>query len=320
MPDPPMVPHLLLRPLPRAFVSPCWLPDVDAWARGPPSSGRRPHPDRKGPRRRRGQGASTGRVRMTQLEQHRKEPPMNQDRQDAPFPPREDADQLSPGYQHGSCAAFDPHDLDPEKLAQILLSDFPENILHDRRKEMRIVYDSEEEEVMAPVVEMAAALIFQAPSLLVNYPLSELFTRVKHCLDRPVQERVRRESTTMPTFADIRRQVHAGATDLLGREIDEQALRGCCAMLAAMVIKPSKLRADRMYLDVPEYDDIIKYTGLYFAEELALLKEACRHVDQEAVARGLRGSALAAWCVRRLNTEFIGWPSRRRARHVKRRR
>jgi hypothetical protein len=50
MSDPPMISHPFLRPLACALVSPRWPPDVDVWARDPPSSERRPRPmDRKGP-------------------------------------------------------------------------------------------------------------------------------------------------------------------------------------------------------------------------------------------------------------------------------
>jgi hypothetical protein len=35
-------------------------------------------------------------------------------------------------------------------------------------------------------------------------------------------------------------------------------------------------------------------------------------------ARGLRGAAAEAWCVARVNTEFIGYPRRRRATRVRR--
>jgi hypothetical protein len=50
MPDPPVLPHLLRRPLTQGFVSPCCVPDAGVWARCPPSEERRPRPmDRKGP-------------------------------------------------------------------------------------------------------------------------------------------------------------------------------------------------------------------------------------------------------------------------------
>jgi hypothetical protein len=129
---------------------------------------------------------------------------------------------------------------------------------------------------------------------------------------REAEER-RQGSTTMPTFADIRRRVRDGATDLLGGKIDEQTLRGCCAVLAALAINPAKLRTRPMRPGGPEGDDLIAHTALYFAEELALLEEACGRLDEEAVARGLRGTARDAWCAARVNTEFIGRPRRRRA-------
>jgi hypothetical protein len=127
-------------------------------------------------------------------------------------------------------------------------------------------------------------------------------------------------STTMPTFADIRRRVRDQATALLGREVSEQVLRGCCALLATLVLNPAKLRTRQMRPDVPEGDDLIEHTARYFAGELISLEEACRRVDAEAASRGLRDIALASWCAGRVNTEFIGWPPGRRARHVKRRR
>jgi hypothetical protein len=68
-------------------------------------------------------------------------------------------------------------------MSNLVISKFPENILHDLREEMRIAFDSEGQEINEYIVHMAAALIFHAPTLLVNYPLPELFTRVKHILE-----------------------------------------------------------------------------------------------------------------------------------------
>jgi hypothetical protein len=243
---------------------------------------------------------------------------MNQDTPNVPCPPREDEDQLPPGYMYGSWSDFDPDDLDPEKIFNLLLSDFPENILHDFREEMRIVYDSEGQEVTEPVVAMAAALIFQAPSLLVNYPVPELFTRVNHILDRSWKESVRTESAPTPTFADIRRQIRHKLTAALGSEASEQVLNRCCGVLATLVLNSSRARTRLRCPDVPEGDDLIGYTVNHLAGEFVLLAGAYWRLDEEAVARGLRGMARDSWCVARVNTEFMGRPPGRRARQAKR--
>src|SRR5262247_2494883 len=102
----------------------------------------------------------------------------------------------------------------------------------------------------------------------------------------------RQGSTTMPTLADIRRQVRDKVTALLGLEVSEDTLIACCSVLAILVISPSKARIRLMcldprlkYLDVAVCDDILEDLADSFAEELALLEAACRRLDQEAAAR-----------------------------------
>jgi hypothetical protein len=87
----------------------------------------------------------------------------------------------------------------------------------------------------------------------------------------------------MPTLAELRCQVRHTLMAVAGLERPEQVpepvLRGHCAL-----------------------------------EELMLLEEACRQLQGAAHARGLRGAASDAWCVARLNTEFIGHARRRGTR------
>jgi hypothetical protein len=69
---------------------------------------------------------------------------------------------------------------------------------------------------------------------------------------------------------------------------------------------------------VAQSDQILEHAARDFAEELMLLEEACHQLQAAAQARGLRGAASDAWCITRLNTEFIGHPGPRHAKRVTR--
>jgi hypothetical protein len=108
---------------------------------------------------------------------------MPEEMHETPLTPGEDEYEPPPGYMRICSPEADAKDLDPELMSNLVISKFTENIFHDLREEMRIAFDSEGQEINEYVVHMAAALIFHAPTLLVNYPLPELFTRAKHILE-----------------------------------------------------------------------------------------------------------------------------------------
>jgi hypothetical protein len=129
----------------------------------------------------------------------------------------------------------------------------------------------------------------------------------------------------MPTLAELRRQLRHTLMAMAGLERPEQVpepvLRGHCALLATMVMDPSGVLTRTSSTDptfVAQSDQILAHAAQHFAEELMLLEEACHQLQAAAQARGLRGAASDAWCVTRLNTEFIGHPRSRRATRVTR--
>jgi hypothetical protein len=129
----------------------------------------------------------------------------------------------------------------------------------------------------------------------------------------------------MPTLTELRRQVQHTLMAMAGlkqpEQVPEPVLRGHCALLATMVMDPSGVLTRASSTDpafVAQSDQILEHAARHFAEELALLEEACHQVQAAAQAQGLRGGALDAWCAARLNTEFIGHPRSRRATRVTR--
>jgi hypothetical protein len=129
----------------------------------------------------------------------------------------------------------------------------------------------------------------------------------------------------MPTLANLRGQVRHRLMALANlerpEEVPEPVLRGQCVLLATLVMDPSGAltRASSTHPTfVAQSDQILEHAAHYFAEELMRLEEACYQLQAAADARGLRGAAADAWCVARLNTEFIGHPRRWRATRVTR--
>jgi hypothetical protein len=129
----------------------------------------------------------------------------------------------------------------------------------------------------------------------------------------------------MPTLTELRRQVRhrlMALANLEGPEqVPEPVLRGHCVLLATMVMDPSGVltrASSTKPTFVAQSDQILEHAAQHFAEELALLEEACHQLQAAADARGLRGAAADAWCVARVHTEFIGHPRRRRATRVTR--
>jgi hypothetical protein len=121
----------------------------------------------------------------------------------------------------------------------------------------------------------------------------------------------------MPTFADVRLRVRHKLVTMTSTEVPEPLLRGMCGALATLVLDPSEAISRIASSDptaMAGRGECLASVVRRFAEELALLGEACAGVQEEARARGLRGVALDAWCVTRLNTEFIGHPRRRRVK------
>jgi len=121
----------------------------------------------------------------------------------------------------------------------------------------------------------------------------------------------------MPTFADIQLRVRHKLATIMGTEAPEPFLRGMCGALASLVLDPSEAIPRIASIDPTAragHSELLASIVQRFAEELALLEEACTGVQEEARARGLRGGALDAWCVTRLNTEFIVHPRRRRVK------
>lgn len=124
----------------------------------------------------------------------------------------------------------------------------------------------------------------------------------------------------MPTLTELRRQVRhrlMALAHLEGPEqVPEPVLRGHCVLLATLVMDPSGVltRASSTHPTfVAQSDRILEHAARYFAEELMRLEEACHQLQAAADARGLRGAAADAWCVSRVNTEFIGYPRSGRA-------
>jgi hypothetical protein len=129
----------------------------------------------------------------------------------------------------------------------------------------------------------------------------------------------------MPTLTELRRQVRhrlMAMANLEGPEqVPEPVLRGHCVLLATMVMDPSGVltrASSTKPTFVAQSDRILEHAAQHFAEELALLEEACHQLQAAADARGLRGAASDAWCVSRVNTEFIGHPRSGRATRVRR--
>ena len=129
----------------------------------------------------------------------------------------------------------------------------------------------------------------------------------------------------MPTLTDLRRQVRhrlMALAHLEGPEqVPEPVLRGHCVLLATLVMDPSGVltrASSTKPTFVAQSDQILEHAAHSFAEELALLEEACHQLQAAADARGLRGAAADAWCVSRVNAEFIGHPRSGRATRVTR--
>jgi hypothetical protein len=129
----------------------------------------------------------------------------------------------------------------------------------------------------------------------------------------------------MPTLTELRRQVRHRLMALANLERPEQVpepvLRGHCVLLATLVMDPSGVLTRASSTEptfVAQSDRILEHAAHSFAEEIARLEEACHQLQATADARGLRGAAADAWCVARVNTEFTGYPRRRRATRVRR--
>jgi hypothetical protein len=121
----------------------------------------------------------------------------------------------------------------------------------------------------------------------------------------------------MPTCADVQLRVRHKPVTLTGTEVPEPLLRGMCGALATLVLDPSEALSRIASSDptaMAGRGELLASVVQRFDEELARLEEACVGVQEEARARGLRGVALEAWCVTRLNTEFMGHPRRRRVK------
>jgi hypothetical protein len=86
----------------------------------------------------------------------------------------------------------------------VIVRDFPETIIHDARDELPCVLDNEEVLVMPEIVVEAAKIIAREPMILVDYPLPELFTRVRQiverraCLELALAEHFRRATRATP--------------------------------------------------------------------------------------------------------------------------
>jgi hypothetical protein len=121
----------------------------------------------------------------------------------------------------------------------------------------------------------------------------------------------------MPTCADVQLRVRHKLVTMMGTEVPEPLLRGMCSALAILALAPSEALSVIAGSDptaVARGRKLLACVARRFAEELALVEETCMGMLEEARARGLRGAALDAWCVTRLDTELIGHPRRRRVK------
>ena len=101
----------------------------------------------------------------------------------------------------------------------------------------------------------------------------------------------------MPTCADAQLRVRHKLVTITGTEAPEPFLRGMCGALATLVLDPSEALS-RIASSDPSAragrGELLASVVQRFAEELALLEEACAGVQEEAKARGLRGVARRA--------------------------
>ena len=120
-----------------------------------------------------------------------------------------------------------------------------------------------------------------------------------------------------PALTDVRLRVRDKLVTRMGPEVPEPLLRGMCSALAILALDPSEalsLIAGSDPTAVVRCCKLLASLARRFAEEIALLQEACRSMLEEARARGLRGAALDAWCATRLDMELVGHPRRRRVK------